>query len=149
MKGLLPLGLLAFFFLELASIILVGQRLGVGLTLLLIVAGFLAGSAVIRAAGTGLVALLQRPPRDLRFATAAAASRFLLLLSGLLFILPGFLSDLLALVLLPPLVRNLIAAHLTRNVEARDFRAPRPGPVIEGEAVEIDGEIEAGDGHRR
>lgn len=127
--------------------IAVGQRIGVLATLLLVIGGGMLGSAVIRAAGLGMVDALRRPAMDRRFATREAAARFLLLPAGLLLILPGFVSDAIALALLPAPVRNWLAGKFMANVKVHTAGWQRQtystGPVIEGEAVEIEGEIAA------
>lgn len=140
----LPITLFVLVIAEFASIIWVGRHVGVIATLCLIILGGLAGGSVITSGGSGLKAVMRSPPPDLHFASHEAASRFLVLLAGLLLILPGFLSDMAALVLLLPPVRRVLAAHLAAKVKVhtaawRQPEARRPGPlVIEGEAVELD-----------
>lgn len=141
-KYLIP-GLLVAAIAELASIIWVGQHVGVISTIALLAIGGFAGLSVIKTAGLSLAETLQRPPRDLHFASLTAAGRFLALLAGLLLIIPGFISDLLALALLIPPVQAALAGRLASKVQVHAARwqadpAPRQGPlVIEGEAVEI------------
>jgi UPF0716 protein FxsA len=126
----------------LASIIWVGERLGVLGTLGLMALAGMLGMSVLKAGGTGLFETLRRPPRDLHFASREAASRFMMLVAGFMLLIPGFASDVLALLLLVPPIRNGIAARLAARVnvhtahwQARSASDPR---VIEGEAVEID-----------
>ena len=142
----LPVIFLAGFFLELAVMIAVGQRIGILATLLLIVAGGVLGTIVIRAAGMGLADAMRKPALDRKFATQDAAAHFLLLPAGLLLILPGFVSDIAALALLPQPVRNWLAGKFADKVAVHGAGWQRPpysgGTVIEGEAVEITGEIE-------
>ncbi len=143
MRRFLPLVILLGFFLELAVMIAVGQRIGVLATLLLIVGGGILGGAVIRWAGLGLAAALRRPALDRTFATGDAAAGFLLMLAGLLLIVPGFISDVLGLLLLPAPVRQWLAAKFVAKVRGAGWRREThsPGEVIEGEAIEIEGEI--------
>lgn len=142
----LPVIFLAGFFLELAVMIAVGQRIGILATILLIVAGGVLGTIVIRAAGLGLADAMRKPVLDRKFATQDAAAHFLLLPAGLLLILPGFVSDIAALALLPQPVRNWLAGKFADKVAVHSTGWQRPpysgGTVIEGEAVEITGEIE-------
>ncbi len=140
----LPIAFIAGFFLELASLIWVGGRIGVAATLLLIVLGFVAGAAVIRRSGTGLTARLGNVDYRRQFSTADAGVVFLRMIAGVLFMIPGFFSDAAALVLLLPPVARRIAKALApevqvhyRREDASDFAG---GPVIEGEAMELDRE---------
>lgn len=105
---------------EVATLVLVGSRIGVGWTILLILAGFVAGALVIRS--TGLSAL-----RQARDAMARGEPAVLPLLAtatgvcaGLLLMLPGFLSDLAALLLLLPLTRRWVSGRLGAGSGARD-----------------------------
>jgi UPF0716 protein FxsA len=145
MSRFLPLIILLGFFLELAVMIAVGQRIGVLATLLLIVGGGIAGGAIIRAAGIGLVEALRGPTSSRTFATRDAAASFLFMLAGLLLIIPGFVSDVLGLLLLPAIVRRWLAGKLMASlvVRAAGWTRERPGAatIIDGEAIEIEGEI--------
>ncbi len=142
MRRVFPLMILLGLFLELAVMILVGQRIGVLATLLWVVGGGILGGIVIRSAGLGLVEALRGSSRDLRFTTEAAAAGFLYMLAGLLLIVPGFVSDLLGLVLLPLSVRQWLIAKLMNKIPLGSRRdSYSPGKVIEGEAIEIEGEI--------
>lgn len=95
--GIIAVGVLA---LELVGIYHIGQRIGLWWTLLWLIAGVFAGVSVMRNAGAGLMprlaAALQqgREPFGVLWATGR---RFL---AGLLLILPGAGSDILALLLL-------------------------------------------------
>jgi UPF0716 protein FxsA len=135
-------GIVAAVLLELASIIWVGGRLGVFPTLGLMILAGMAGVSVLKAGGAGLFASLRQPPRDLHFASREAASRFLMLVAGLLLLLPGFASDVVALLLLVPPVRGAMAARLASKVTVHTAQwqsRPAGDPlVIEGEAMEID-----------
>ena len=149
MKGhvlrFLPAVIVAGFLLELAVIILVGRAIGILATLLLVIAAGMLGAGIIRSAGLSLANSLRAPAIDRRFASREAAARFLYMLAGLLFIIPGFLSDLLAIALLPAPVRRWLAGKLMTSFRvydaARPGESPNRGPVIEGEAIEIAGEI--------
>lgn len=142
MRRMLPVFILLGLFIELAVMIAVGRRLGVLATLLLIMGSGLLGGAVIRSAGLGLMQALQRPGRVIRFTTLSAAAGFLYLLAGLLLMVPGFVSDIIGLLLLPLPVREWLAQKLLNKVIPWGWREPcGPGKVIEGEAIEIEGEL--------
>jgi UPF0716 protein FxsA len=134
------------FFAELAMFIVVGQRIGVLAVIALVILSAAVGGSAIRAAGMGLAAAMRRPVGDSNFASREAASRFLLMLAGILLVVPGFLSDIAGLVLLVPTLRHWLARRLMAKVEIRHADARRDmgpqGPIIEGEAIEIEGVVE-------
>jgi UPF0716 protein FxsA len=128
---------------EVALFILVAHWLGVGLTILLVLATSLLGAWLLRTAGL-------RAWRGLRAAGMAGrapgpeVSRGLLgLLSGLLLVLPGFLTDLVGLVLLAPPVRRVAGRTVQRLAERRmpsglagDVFGPRRVRVRRGPAYQ-------------
>lgn len=108
MTRVLPLAFLAGFAAEITSIIWVGQMAGVLGTLLLMALGVLAGAGLLRRTGVDVATALRQP-----FASPDADKRLgvrviLSTLAALLFIVPGFFSDLTALLLLLPPVQGWI-----------------------------------------
>ncbi len=105
----------AVVLLEVASLILVGQAAGVLLTLLLVVLAALSGAALLRRQGSdalrGMRGALERG-RDPRPALLRGGFR---VMAALLLILPGFASDLVALLLLLPPVQRAAGAALARR----------------------------------
>lgn len=142
MRRVLPLLMLLGLFLELAVMIAVGRRIGILPALLLLLAAGLLGGFVIRSAGLGLVEALRQPGRGIRFTTLSAAAGFLYMLAGLLLMAPGFVSDIIGLLLLPLAVREWLAQKLMNKIPWNwQRKSYAPGEVIEGEAIEIEGEI--------
>lgn len=142
MTRLLPLLFLGGVAAELVSIMLVGRLLGVIPTLLLILLGGIAGFSMIRQAGMGIVEALRSPVQSGSLQQGAAGKAVAGVISGVLFIIPGFFSDALGLLLLLPSVRQWLRARIP--MEQHEFRrsARQAGEtIIEGEAVEITGEI--------
>ena len=139
----LPLLFLAAFALEIASIIWVGGRLGIVPTLILMVLGAVVGVRLIRSAGTSVAAALRSPVQNatpLKGLGTQAAARTV---SGLLFLLPGFFSDVLALALFLPPVRNWLGSRFRIDTYATTTTGnSRFERVVEAEAIEITGEIE-------
>ncbi len=129
----IPFLLLAGFLAEIASIIVVGRWVGVVPTLGLIVLAAFLGMRVIKNAGMSLAEAIRH--NALTGRPADAIGRILVVSAGLLLIVPGFLSDLAALILLFPPAAQWLARKLA-GMASRP--APRQGPVIEGQAVEID-----------
>lgn len=130
--------------LEIASLIWVGAWLGVLTTLLLVIAGAFIGTSQIRRSGLGLVTGLNAARDDAAAQMAKAGRVFLVFLSGLLFISPGFFSDVVAVVLLLPPVQQWLASHLKGHLSGEfqpgSNQRDMTGIYIEGEAIEIDEE---------
>jgi UPF0716 protein FxsA len=122
---------------EIFVIVSVAHVIGLGWTLLALVAGAFLGAYVMRRAGSswwqalrgqvtaadGAVVTGQRP--DGR----AAAQAALLFLAGLLIFLPGFVSDAVGLLLLLPPVRGLLQAGTARWFTRRFTEVSGPGGV--------------------
>jgi UPF0716 protein FxsA len=112
---------------EIASLIIVGRAFGVLLTLLLVVLAALLGAALLRRQGSdalaGMRGALNRG-RDPRPALLRGGFR---LAAALLLIFPGFVGDVVALLLLLPPVQDLIARRFkgrnTGFVVTERFRA--------------------------
>ena len=144
----LPLLFLAAAAAEIASIIWVGKLVGVVPTLLLMMLGGIVGIRLIKSAGMSVATALRSPVQTaapLKGLGGQAAARSA---SGVLFLLPGFFSDLLGLLLFLPPVRQWIGSrfrvdtYTVRPTEERRFDR-----VIEAEAVEINPDIKPPD-HR-
>lgn len=148
------IGLLVAVVVEIALFILVAHWLGVGLTILLVLATSLLGAFLLRESG-------MRAWRGLRAAGMAGRppgpevnQGLLGLLSGVLLVVPGFLTDLIGVALLVPPVRRVAGRgvqHLAerrmssaaagtvfgpRRVRVRPGGPPSQGEPIEGEIVD-------------
>ena len=129
---------------EIASIIWVGSLIGVFPTLLLMLLGGTIGVKLIKTAGMSLAEAIRSPVQKatpLKGIGGQAAARAV---SGLLFLLPGFFSDALGLLLFLPLVRRWLGSQFRVDTYStvRPTDDGRFGPVIDAEAVEIAGEVE-------
>ena len=139
----MPLLLLFVFvvFAELAVFVAVGRAIGVAATLVLTAAAMLAGVMLVRLLG---VDALRRAEASLARGESPVGAVFdaaAVALAGVLLIVPGFLSDGLALMLLIRPLRNFIGAVLWRRLQAspnvRVWRTQQGDTVVEGEYVEI------------
>lgn len=143
-----------FPLLELALLIKVGSAIGVLATLLLILAGVLAGGFLLRIAGP---ATAWRARARLLAGEAPEEEMLdglLLAFAGFLLLLPGFISDFIGLLCLLPVTRHLLRQRIGQRVRRGGFDAasqkdvpgaggaarpgageePRPRPqIIEGE----------------
>lgn len=156
MRLAVALLILALPIAEIVGLFKVGQIIGLWPTIGLLIAAGVAGVAVLNVQGLstmrGLSAAMERGETPMR----PMVEGLLLSIAGLLLIVPGFIGDAVALLLLVPPLRRLAAAGLLRwvmrnadiHVETFDGSVHRrspggaanvqdTGPVIEGEFTRI------------
>lgn len=148
------LGILALPFVEIAVFIAIGSRIGIAATIALIIASALAGSALMRHQGLAVLRRVQENLDQGVFPAVEVFDGLCILLAGGLLLLPGFVTDVLGLLLfLPPVrrgLRYLIGRHLLARgrvtiIEGVAEPVPpgaRPGPggqppLIEGRFEDI------------
>lgn len=103
---------------ELYVIVQVAGVVGVPETILLLIGMSLLGAWLARLAGSGVLFRLQRTVRAGRVPSSEIVDGALVLLAGALMITPGFLSDILAIVLLLPPSRTLVRGVVLRRIRA-------------------------------
>jgi UPF0716 protein FxsA len=103
---------LLLLFLEIASLLLVGSWIGVGWTLLLLLGGFVLGLALIGRGGREAMSAVNQAARSRQVTDDTVTGGFLTVVAGVLLMIPGFLSDLVALALLLPPVRALVRRRM-------------------------------------
>ncbi len=117
-----PLWLLLFPGLLVAEIwllIQVGSRIGAGWTLLLLLASAVLGMRLVKAQGFNAAAQVQTSLARGQSPALPLFEGLSLLMAGVLLIIPGFLTDIAAFILLtPPIRRLLIRAVLGRGLAA-------------------------------
>lgn len=138
---------------EIAVFVLVGRWTGVLVVLGLVVLAAVVGVILIRTAGDAVAAHMQRVLRRRENPLRAVGAPAFRVIAGLLLIMPGFLTDLLALVLLVPAVQGALLARAAAFAVAHrprfaDGAPAQNGEVIEGRAVEVPppGDSESGGG---
>lgn len=122
---------------EIVLLIVAADQFGVGWTLLALGASALVGMIVIRVLGAISLAELQRALQRREPPAGALIRGACALLAGLLLILPGFLSDLVALLLLIPPVRAAAIRAIWRRWPGARGGGTRGPPVIDGDYREI------------
>lgn len=133
---LLRILLLALPLIELASLILLGQRVGVGWTLLWVLFTGIAGLMLIQRNGWGMLQRLQQQMVTNRSPFNVLKSGMWGVLAGVLIAFPGLVSDVLA---IPCLVLALL--HRGGGSGPDDQNGPRM--YRQGEHTIIEGEWEA------
>jgi len=112
----IPIALLALPLLEIAMFIVVGRAIGVFPTLALIILAAIAGGLLLRQQG---LSVLNRMRTNMSTGTLPGQTLFdgmVMAVAALLLIIPGFLGDIIALVLLIPPVRTWLYRKLTAGM---------------------------------
>lgn len=135
---LVLLALIAWPIGEIAVFVWVGSHIGVINTIgLVLLAGF-AGLALIRIEGFNLLRRLQGEFAAGRMPAGELLEAFFILAAAILLLLPGFISDVLALFLLFAPVRRLIAVWVGGVVEVRTATSHRRPDDRDGGIVDLD-----------
>lgn len=138
MRAVLSILFLVLPLAEIATFVAVGSQIGVLATLGLVLLSGLVGLLLMRAQGMSAMARVraeldagQVPGRDL-------VDAFMILAAGILLLIPGFLTDIVGILLFLPPVRHFLWSRIGRNMvivtsrPAPGAREPRrAGPVID------------------
>lgn len=104
---------------ELWVIVAAAQTFGVAPTLLVLVAISVAGAYLCKWAGLGVLMRMQKTVRRGGVPTREVVDGFLVLLAGALLLVPGFVSDVMALGLLFPPTRSVARRLVLRRYQGR------------------------------
>lgn len=123
MLRLIALTAVALPFLEIAGFVWFGAKLGLPLTLIWVIASMVAGLALLRHTGLNAVGRLRaalakgrEPGHSIIDAACFAAA-------GILLIIPGFVSDALAVILMLPVTRHWLLRRTAAHFETRVYRS--------------------------
>jgi UPF0716 protein FxsA len=136
----IPLFLVALPFLEIAGFVIVGRQVGVLYTLALVIGASILGAILLRIQGFGAMSRIRKeldaghdPSREL-------ANGVMILAAGVLLLIPGFVTDIIGLLLFLPPVRD-IAWRLLKSrivVSASGFDSfTRPGARSRGKTIDL------------
>jgi UPF0716 protein FxsA len=131
LQGLVPLLILAWPILEIVVFIVVGGAIGILPTVLLVIAGVVLGAVLLRVSGLALLSRLRTDVASGHAPERAMVSGAMTAIAGVLLIVPGFVSDAVALLLLLPPVQNALAARLAGGITivGADVRPAPPDGV--------------------
>lgn len=129
MRGRVPWGLVAAAFLavpllEIYLIVQTGQAIGVGWTILVLVADSLLGAVLLKREGLAAWRALRTALSESRMPARELADGVLVLVGGTLLLTPGFFTDAVGFVFLLPLTRPLARRALTAYVSRRLLGGP-------------------------
>ena len=133
----MPLLLLLIFPLaEIALFVIVGGQIGVVRTLALVIVSAIVGVIMLRDAGAATALKLRRQRGNPVTILAEGGTR---MLAGLLLLIPGFLTDIAAIMMLIPAVRRLIVSRLGKGTVSPNSPAAGPSPqIIDGDLRRLD-----------
>lgn len=139
---------LLYLAVEIVALVAVASWLGIGWTLLLLLAGTVVGLWLARREGLRALSALAGATRDRRIAHVEVTDGLLVAAGGMLIVLPGFVSDLAGLLLVLPPTRAVVRRRLVRSAERRapglrTVRIRSAGPVIDAEVVDVRSEPDA------
>lgn len=127
---------------ELTVLVMVGQAIGVLATIALLVVASLLGAVLLRREGTRTLTAFFEALRTRRPPHRELVDGMLIAAAGIFIVLPGFISDVLGLLLLLPPVRALVRRRILRSVSLGNpmsLHVPvrfKPADVVEGEVVD-------------
>jgi UPF0716 protein FxsA len=104
---------------EIAGFILVGKAIGVLATLGLVLFGMIAGSILLRRQGMATLMKVQAEVAAGRVPARPIAEGAVLAVAALLIIIPGFVSDIVGILLLIPPVREALWQTIRRRLQIR------------------------------
>jgi len=148
--SLLPFFVLLLPLLEIAGFVIVGREIGALATVGLVILSSLAGSMLLRHQGFGVMARVRAEMDAGRDPGRQLAHGAMIVLAAILLIIPGFITDIFALLLLLPPLRDLAWRRLKNRIVmatsfSGGFTANRRGRTIDLD----DGDYSRDDDHTR
>ena len=146
-----------FIYVELSLLVWVGSHLGILMLILLLIGSSLLGIVIIRARGWYSLTRIKQQLTQGQLPTDALFGSLRWLVAGILFVIPGFVTDILACVLLSPFGRYLINTFIRsrfvffqQNIFKTDrtFYSSQNNPPRDGEIFEAEFEKEADENKR-
>ena len=101
-----------FIYVELSLLVWVGSHLGILMLILLLIGSSLLGITLIRVRGWYSLTRIKQQLTQGQLPTDALFGSLRWLVAGILFVIPGFVTDILACILLSPLGRYMINAFI-------------------------------------
>jgi UPF0716 protein FxsA len=126
---------------EIVALVALASWIGVGWTLVVLLAGSVLGLWLARREGMRAVRALAEAARDGRVAHVELTDGLLVAMGGLLLVVPGLVTDVAGLLLLLPPTRSLARRRMVREAERRspglrNARIRGDGTVVDGLVVD-------------
>ena len=140
----MPLFVLALPFLEIAGFIVVGSKIGVLATLGLIILSIFLGVFLLRLQGFGLIQKIREETAAGRTPKRELVHGVMLVFAAFLLIIPGFITDIIGLLLFIPAVRDFGWRCISDRVVVVNSRGRDPGRPdtsrVKDRVIELDPE---------
>ena len=121
-------------FLEIVGFVWLGSKLGVAVTLFWVLGSMVAGLALLRRTGLQAVGRLRAALAEGKEPGHSIIDSACFAAAAMLLIIPGFVSDVLAVILMLPITRHWLLRRTAAHFETRVYRGPGgAGGVIHGE----------------
>ena len=132
---------LLYLVVEIVALVALASWIGVGWTVVVLLAGFVVGLWLARREGLRAMRAMTEAARDHRVAHVEVTDGLLVAVGGLLLVVPGLVTDVAGLLLLLPPTRSLVRRRMVREAEKRSpvlrtARIRADGTVVDGEVVE-------------
>ena len=129
---LIPVLLLFVPAIEIVVFIKVGQAIGAWNVLALVFLSAILGVLLLRYQSIGVIRKLDRDLRQGRTPDASLFDGFLIVVGAVLLIIPGFVTDIVGLLLMIPFVRRLVRNFIKSRVTVKGFSSYRGGGFRRG-----------------
>ena len=135
---------LLYLVVEIVALVALGSAIGIGWTLLVLLAGSVLGLWMARREGVRAAQAIAKAVTDRQVAHVELTDGLLVAAGGVLLFVPGLVTDLAGLLLLLPPTRAMVRRRLVRAAEERSpqlrtARIRARGPVVDGEVVDQPG----------
>jgi UPF0716 protein FxsA len=135
--------LLIGFFAEIAVLVAVGNAIGGLWVIALLLLSTLVGLSLVRRQGAQTMAAFRESVFRRQEPHQEMADGVLIAAAGALIMVPGFISDVVALFLLFPPTRRLVSRRIARKAEAAALKFEHrrrfgAGQVVEGEIIDVE-----------
>ena len=110
-------------FLEIAGFVWLGGKLGVALTLVWVIVAMLAGLALLRHTGLQAVGRLRAALAEGKEPGHSLIDSACFAVAAILLIIPGFVSDVLAIILMLPVTRHWLLRRTAAHFDAKVYRS--------------------------
>jgi len=132
---------LLYLVVEIVALVALVSWIGIGWTLLVLLAGSVLGLLLARHEGMRAMRAMAEAARDRRVAHVEMTDGLLIAMGGLLLLVPGLVTAVAGLLLLLPPTRSLVRRRMVRAAEQqapilRTARIRGDGTIVDGEVVD-------------
>lgn len=115
MPAIILIGIFLYIYCEISLLVSIGSSIGVLPLILLMILISVAGIWLIRLRGVATLFSIRQQIAKGKMPTQAVFSSIQFAIAGVLFIIPGFLSDILAILFLLPITKTFITTYILKR----------------------------------